>query len=254
MCRVIAIPSQCATSGPSRLTCSPWSTGSWAVGSTRWRWRRSRLAALAGRTAGVYWIPVFELLEARGLKACLVNARHLKQVPGRTSSRCPCGKSDYLDCQWIQRLHLLGLLAASFRPDAEMCALRSYLRHRAQLLQHRAPHILHEQKALQQMDVQLTQVLTDVTGATGLAILRSIVAGERDAVKLAGLRNPACKSSQDEIAKALTGSWQPEHLFVLKQSLELYDFYTAQVAACDAAIEQHFSALKPRWEGAPPAR
>lgn len=197
----------------------------------------------AMEATGVYWIPVFELLEGRGLKAYLVNAQHLKRVPGR--------KSDYLDCQWIQKLHTLGLLAASFRPDAEMCALRAYLRHRAQLLQHRAPHILHLQKALHQMNVQLTQVLTDVTGVTGLAILRAIVAGERDPVKLACLRNPACKSSEDEIAKALTGTWQPEHLFVLKQSLELYDFYTAQVAACDAAIEEHFSALKPRWEGFP---
>ena len=199
---------------------------------------------VAMEATGVYWIPVFELLEGRGLKACLVNAQHLKRVPGR--------KSDYLDCQWIQKLHTLGLLSASFRPDAEMCALRAYLRHRAQLLQHRAPHILHLQKALHQMNVQLTQVLSDVTGVTGLAILRAIVAGERDPVQLAGLRNPACKSSQDEIAKALTGTWQAEHLFVLKQSLELYDFYTAQVAACDVAIEQHFTALRPRWEGIPP--
>jgi len=205
---------------------------------------RCGMDTVAMEATGVYWIPVFELLEARGLKAYLVNAQHLKRVPGR--------KSDYLDCPWIQKLHTLGLLAGSLRPDAEMCALRAYLRHRAQLLQHRAPHILHLQKALHQMNVQLTQVLTDVTGVTGLAILRAIVAGERDPVKLACFRNPACKSSEDEIAKALTGTWQPEHLFVLKQSLELYDFYTAQVAACDAAIEQHFSALKPRWEGIPP--
>jgi transposase len=206
---------------------------------------RCGIDTVAMEATGVYWIPIFELLEARGLQAFLVNARHLKQVPGR--------KSDFLDCQWIQKLHALGLLAASFRPDAEMCALRAYLRHRAQLLQHRAPHILHIQKALHQMNVQLTQVLTDVTGVTGLAILRAILVGERDPVQLARLRNPACKSSQDQIAKALAGTWRPEHLFVLKQSLELYDFYTAQLAACDAAIEQHFSALKPRWDAAPPA-
>jgi hypothetical protein len=144
-------------------------------------------------------------------------------------------------------LHTYGLLADSFRPDAEMCALRAYLRHRAELLQHRAPHIQHSQKALHQMNLQLTQVLTDITGATGLQILRAIVAGERDPLTLARLRNPACKSSEEEIAKALTGNWQPEHLFVLRQSLELYDFYTAQVAACDDELERHFSAMKPRY-------
>lgn len=199
-----------------------------------------RVDTVAMESTGVYWIPVFEILEARGLKVYLVNARHIKNVPGR--------KSDYLDCQWIQKLHTLGLLTASFRPDAEMCALRAYLRHRAELLQHRAPHILHLQKALHQMNLQLTQVLTDITGATGLHILRAIVAGERDPLKLARLRNPACKSSEDTIAKALTGNWQAEHLFVLKQSLELYDFYTAQVAACDVELEHCFSAMKPRYE------
>jgi hypothetical protein len=198
---------------------------------------------VAMESTGVYWIPVFEVLEARGLSVCLVNARHIKNVPGR--------KSDNLDCQWLQKLHSLGLLSASFRPDAEICALRAYLRHRAQLLQHRAPHILHMQKALHQMNLQLTQVLSDVTGVTGLKTrsVRAIVAGERNPVTLAQLRNPACKSSQDEIAKALTGTWKAEHLFALKQSLEFYDFYTAQVAACDAEIERQFAALKPRWEG-----
>ena len=200
------------------------------------------VATVAMESTGVYWIPVFEMLEARGLQVFLVNARHIKNVPGR--------KSDYLDCQWIQKLHALGLLTASFRPDAEMCALRAYLRHRAQVLQHRAPHILHMQRALHQMNLQLTQVLTDVTGVTGLAILRAIVAGERDPLTLARLRNPACKSSEEKIVKALTGNWQPEHLFVLKQSLELYDFYTAQVAACDVALERYFTALKPRYEPA----
>ncbi len=155
---------------------------------------------VAMESTGVYWIPVFEILEARGFQVYLVNARHLKNVPGR--------KSDYQDCQWIQKLHRLGLLASSFRPDAEMCRLRGYLRHRAQLVQHRAPHILHLQKALQQMNIQLPQVLTDVVGTTGQAILRAIVAGERDAVRLAQLRHPACHSSEDTIAKALTGDWK----------------------------------------------
>lgn len=199
---------------------------------------------VAMESTGVYWVPIFEMLEAQGLKAYLVNARHIKNVPGR--------KSDYLDCQWIQKLHTLGFLAASFRPEADICRLRAYLRHRAKLLQQRAPHILQMQKALQQMNIQLPQVLTDITGTTGLAILRSIVAGERDAVKLAQLRNPACKSSEEMIAKALTGDWKEEQLFILKQALELYDFYTQQVVACDTQIQQQFSTIKPRWEASPP--
>ena len=195
---------------------------------------------VAMESTGVYWIPVFEVLEARGLQACLVNAGHLKHVPGR--------KSDVLDCQWIQKLHSLGLLRGSFRPDAEMCALRTYLRHRAELIQHRAPHILHMQKALQQMNVQLAHVLSDVTGETGQKVLRAIVAGERDPRQLAQLRHPRCHASEDEIVKALTGTWRPEHLFTLKQSLELFDFYTQQLAACDTELEHQFAALSPRWD------
>ncbi len=181
-----------------------------------------------------------EVLEARGLKVYLVNARHIKNVPGR--------KSDVQDCQWIQKLHTLGLLTASFRPDSEMCALRAYLRHRAQLTQHRAPHISHMQKALHQMNLQLPHVLSDITGATGMAILRAIVAGERDPVKLAQVRNPRCQSSEETIAKALTGEWKAEQLFVLQQSLELHDFYNQQIASCDARIQQQYAVMKPRWE------
>ncbi len=195
---------------------------------------------VALESTGVYWIPVFETLEARGLTVYLVNAGHVKHVPGR--------KSDVLDCQWLQKLHAFGLLSASFRPDAEMCTLRAYLRHRAQLIQHRAPHILHMQKALQQMNVQLHHVLSDITGATGQLILRAITAGERDPVALARLRHPSCKSSEETIAKALSGNWRDEHLFVLRQALELFDAYTAQLAACDAEIERQFAAVKPRWE------
>jgi transposase len=196
---------------------------------------------VAMESTGVYWIPIYEILEARGLKVFLVNAHHIKRVPGR--------KSDILDCQWIQKLHTLGLLAGSFRPDAEMVALRTLLRHRAMLLEHRAPHILHMQKALQQMNLLLHQVLSDVTGETGLLIIRAIVAGQRDPVQLARLRNPNCKSSEDEIAKALTGNYAPEHLFTLTQALELFDFYTRQVAACDAELERRYAAMKPRWDG-----
>jgi transposase len=195
------------------------------------------IETVAMESTGVYWVPIYELLEARGFQVYLVNARHIKNVPGR--------KTDEKDCQWIQRLHTYGLLSASFRPGAEMCALRAYLRHRANLVDYRAAHIQHMQKALQQMNVQLTQVLSDITGETGLAIIRAIVAGERDPVKLARLRNPRCAHSQDEIAKALTGHYRPEHVFALKQVLALYDFYTAQIQECDAEIEQHYRVFKP---------
>lgn len=193
---------------------------------------------VAMESTGVYWIPIDEMLEARGFQAHLVNARHLKQVPGR--------KTDEKDCQWIQRLHTYGLLRGSFRPEAEMCALRAYLRHRATLLDYRAAHSQHMQKALQQMNVQLTQVLSDITGATGLAIIRAMVAGERDPVQLARYRDPRCQSSTEEIAQALTGHYRPEHVFALKQALALYDTYTAQVRECDAEIARQFQAIKPQ--------
>jgi transposase len=196
-----------------------------------------RIKTVAMESTGVFWIPVYEILEARGFQVYLVNARHLKNVPGR--------KSDVLDCQWIQQLHSFGLLRASFRPDAEMCALRAYLRHRANLLEGRATHVQHMQKALQQMNVQLTQVLADITGETGLAILRRIVAGDRDPVALAQLRQPRCQHSTEDIAKALTGNYRPEHVFALQQALALYDFYTTQLKDCDAEIKRQYQALKP---------
>jgi len=196
-----------------------------------------RIDTVAMESTGVYWIPIYEILEARGLDPQVVNARHLKHVPGR--------KTDEQDCQWIQRLHTFGLLTGSFRPEAELRALRSYLRQRATLLEHRAAHIQHMQKALLQMNLQLPQVLSDVTGVTGLAIVRAIVAGEHDPVRLARLRDPHCQSSQDEIAKALTGNYRPEHLFALKQALALYDFYTEQLQECDREIEHQFQAIKP---------
>jgi transposase len=193
--------------------------------------------SVAMEATGVFWIPVYEVLEARGFEVFVVNARHIKNVPGR--------KSDVQDCQWIQYLHSVGLLSRCFRPDAEMATLRVYLRHRTSLLEHRAAHIQHMQKALQQMNVQLTQVLSDITGVTGLAIIRSIVSGDRDPQHLAALRRPGCASSADEIAKALTGNYRAEHVFALKQALALYDFYTAQLAECDSEVERYISALVP---------
>ena len=188
------------------------------------------IESVAMESTGVYWIPLFEELEQQGFHCHLISSRSLRRIPGR--------KSDVLDCQWIQTLHSYGLLESSFRPEADLVALRTLLRHRAQLIEHRAPHIQHIQKALLQMNIQLSQVLSDVTGATGQAIIRAIIAGERDPYKLAGMRNYRCKKDEDEIAKALTGTWREEHLFILKQSLEMYDFYTRQIEACDDEIEQ----------------
>jgi len=196
------------------------------------------VTTVALESTGVYWIPIYEILEARGLQVQVVNARHLKSVPGR--------KSDWRDCQWIQRLHSFGLLSGSFRPEAEMSVLRAYLRHRATLVEHRAAHIQHMQKALQQMNVQLTQVLSDITGVTGMAIIRAIVAGERDAVTLAQMRDKRCAHSHETIAKALTGNYRAEHVFALKQALALYDAYTQQLSECDAEIERLFAVLKPK--------
>ncbi len=199
--------------------------------------KKCSIDTVAMESTGVYWIPAYEILEAEGFKVYLVNARHLKNVPGR--------KSDVEDCQWIQRLHSYGLLNGSFRPDGEMCVLRAYLRHRAGLIEHRAPHIQHMQKALLQMNVQLTQVLSDITGVTGMAIIREIVAGNHDPVKLAQLRDPRCAKPESEIAKALTGNYRAEHLFALKQALALYDAYTEKIAECDEEIERQFSVVKP---------
>ena len=199
------------------------------------------VTSVALESTGVYWIPVFEMLEQAGVVAHLIEPRQLKRVPGR--------KSDVLDCQWIQQMHSYGLLTASFRPDAEMCSLRAYLRHRAQLIEHRAPHVLHIQKALHYMNVQVHHVLSDIMGVTGQKILRAIVAGERDPHQLAALREPGCKKDEATIAAALTGHWQDEYLFVITQSLALYDAYTAQLTACDQTLEKYYAALKPRWDG-----
>lgn len=171
-----------------------------------------KVTTVAMEATGVYWIPLFQILEARGLEVCLVNARHVKNVPAR--------KTDVQDCQWLQYLHSVGLLHASFRPPAAVCAVRSLMRHRDSLVHAGCEHLLRVQKALDQMNVQLHHVVSDITGETGLAILDAIVAGERDATVLARLRNYRCRKSQNEIAAALRGDWKDEHLFTLRQSLE----------------------------------
>lgn len=199
-----------------------------------------RIETVAMASTGVYGIPVYEILEAWGFQVHLVNARHLKHVPGR--------KTDVKDGQWMQYWHTCGLLSASFRPDAEMCALRAYVRHRATWLDDRAAPIQPMQQALQHMNVQWPQVLTDITGTTGLAIIRAIVAGERDPVHLARFRDPRCAPSTEAMAKALTGHDRAEHVVALQQALALYDVYTAQVRECDAAIERPFQAIAPVWD------
>lgn len=199
-----------------------------------------QIDTVALESTGVYWIPIYELLEQHGIRPCLVNARSVKMVPGR--------KSDWNDAQWLQKLHAWGLLRASFRPDGQIAALRTLVRYRAELIQHRAPHVLHIQRALQQMNIQLERVLSNIMGHTGQAILRAIVAGERDPVTLAQFRNPACKATTDTIAKALTGTWKDELLVVLQQSLTIYDAYTAQLAVCDTHIETYLAAMDSRTD------
>jgi len=191
---------------------------------------------------GVFWIPLFELLETRGFEVRLVDARQMRRIPGRP-------KSDKDDCQWLQRLHSYGLLAAAFRPDEPVCVLRSFLRQRHMLLTYAAQHIQHMQKALTQMNVKLQHVVSDITGVTGLAIVRAIVAGQRDPVELAKLRDDRCKHSEPEIARALYGNWRAEHLFALKQAVELYDFYHKQLVACDRKIETQLQQFEDKSGG-----
>lgn len=195
---------------------------------------------VAMESTGVYWVPVYELLEGAGITPVLVNPRHVRMVPGR--------KSDWNDAQWLQRLHAAGLLRGSFRPDAEFVVLRTLIRHRSQLIEHRSPHVLQMQKALKLMNVQLSEVLTDVVGVTGQRVLRAVVSGERDARKLAKLREASCKESEETFVKGLTANWTPEQIFVLKQSLDIYDFYTEKLRECDRRIEEVFQAMPARFE------
>jgi transposase len=190
---------------------------------------------VAMESTGVYWIPVFEILEARGFIVSLVNARHVKHVPGR--------KSDVQDCEWLRDLHMMGLLRGSFRPADDVIPLRAYLRHRAGLVDSASEQVQRMQKALVQMNVQLPLVVSDIMGKTGQAIVRDIVAGERNPTRLARHRDFRCHASEAEIAAALTGHYRPEHLFALTQHLALYDVYQTQLTACDAAIETCLTTL-----------
>jgi transposase len=194
-----------------------------------------RIDTVALESTGVYWIPLYELLQARGLDVWLVDAKSVRHVKAR--------KSDVLDCQWLQQLHSFGLLCRAHRPDEQVCALREMSRLRDVTIDERARHTQRMQKALTQMNVQLTNVITDITGETGMNIIRAIVAGERDRMKLAQLRNYRIHASLDEIAKALEGNWSREHLFSLAHELKAYDFASEQISCLDAEIEALLKAM-----------
>jgi transposase len=189
------------------------------------------ISTVAMESTGVYWIPLFEILERRGFEVKLVDARRVKNVPGR--------KSDVLDCQWLQQLHTYGLLAGAFRPPDQICVLRGYMRQREMLVQASSMHIQHMQKALQQMNLLLHNVVSDITGTTGMKILKAIIAGERNPQVLASHRDPHCRNSVETIAKSLVGNYREEHLFALQQAVELYETYQSKISDCEAAIARH---------------
>lgn len=199
----------------------------------------------AMESTGVYWVPVYEVLQSRGIEVIVANAREARAVPGR--------KSDVNDAQWLQRLHACGLLRASFRPGRDIAALRTYLRLRERHLDYAAAHIQHMQKALTYMNLQLHHVVSDITGTTGMKIIRAIVSGQRDPQQLATMRDVRCKASSETVRAALVGNYQPEHVFALTQALALYDFYQARVAECDAEIERTLVALNADKESPTPA-
>ena len=186
------------------------------------------VTTVAMESTGVYWVPLFELLEQRGFEVKLVDARHVKNVSGR--------KSDILDCQWLQQLHTYGLLQGAFRPPDEICVLRSYMRQREMLTQASSMHIQHMQKALQQMNLLLHNVVSDITGVTGMKIIKAILAGERDPNVLAENRQEQCRNTKETIAKSLIGNFRDDHMFALKQAVELYETYQAKISECEEAI------------------
>lgn len=199
------------------------------------------IKTVAMESTGVYWIPLYEILEEKGFKVCLVNARYLKNVSGR--------KSDVLDCQWIQQLHSYGLLRPSFRPEEDIIRLRQLVRHRGNLVRWGASHILQMQKALTQMNLQLHNVVSDITGETGMKIIRAICSGERDPKKLAAHRHGRCANSEETIAKSLHGHYKEEILFGLKQALSSYDHYQRQIEECNQEIKKITEGFEDRSNG-----
>jgi transposase len=192
--------------------------------------KKCRVKTVALESTGVYWIALFELLESEGFEVNLVEPGQLSRCGARP-------KTDVLDAQWIQRLHSYGLLRASFRPPDSVLALRAYWRQRQMQVRYAASHVQHMQKALEQMNVKLPEVVSDITGLTGMSIIAAILEGERDPVKLAKLRDERCHSSEDQIALALQGTWRPEHLFELRQAYQLYQFHHQQITECDQQVQ-----------------
>jgi transposase len=188
------------------------------------------VTTVAMESTGVYWIPLYELLASQGFDVILVDPRQTKHAPGRP-------KSDVLDCQWIQRLHSYGLLTASFRPADDVVVWRGYQRQREMLIRYAAQHVQHMQKVLEEMNVKLTEVVSDIAGLTGMKIIKDIVRGVRDPLKLAKNRHEQCKASEAEIARSLQGNWRAEHLFALKQAVQMYEFYHRQLRDCNERIE-----------------
>jgi transposase len=196
------------------------------------------IKTVAMESTGVYWIPLFQVLEQRGFEVKLVNAKQAKNVSGR--------KSDMLDCQWLQQLHTYGLLNGAFRPENDICVLRAYLRHRENLIRMCTVHIQHIQKAMAQMNILLDKVISNIVGQTGLRIIRAILVGERDALKLANLKDYRIKNSANQIAKSLEGDYREEHLFALGHAVELYDFYHLKIEECDRRILAHMQKFQPK--------
>lgn len=196
------------------------------------------IKTIAMESTGVYWIPVFQILEAHGFDVALVNAHHVKNVPGR--------KTDVQDCQWLQYLHSVGLLRGSYRPSQEVCAIRSLLRHRDNMVRVSASHVQHMQKAITQMNLQIHNVISDITGVTGLNILSAIVDGERSPKKLAAMSDPRIKADEKTIIKSLQGDYRPEHVFTLKQALQIYRHYRQMIGECDSEIEKHLREFESR--------
>lgn len=195
------------------------------------RWLQAcGVRSVAMEATGVFWIPLFQILETAGFEVCLVNARHLKNVTGR--------KTDVADCQWLQHLHAVGLLSPSFRPPEAICAIRTILRYRETLVTQGATQIQHMQKARTQMNLHLHHVLSDLSGVSGLRIIAALLAGEHDPEKLAVLRDPGVKAAAEDVVKALRGDWRAEHLFVLRQAYELYLHYQSRLQACAAEVER----------------
>ena len=202
---------------------------------------------VAMQSTGVYWLPVYEILAEKGLEVYLVNARHTKNLPG--------GKSDVQECQWLLQLHTFGLLNNSFRPPEEICVLRAYWRQRGEHVAAAGACIQRMQKVLTEMNVQLANVISDISGLTGMAIIQAILNGERDRYKLADLADPRIHATREEIARSLEGNWRKELLFILQQERNLYQIYQLQIAECDTALAAHLQTLDDKVEpgSQPPA-